>query len=307
MTGKVTLVGAGPGDPELLTLRAARVLGNADVVLYDALCDPRVLDLCPKAKRLYVGKRSGRPHLAQETISALLVRFAKRGLSVVRLKAGDPFVFGRGREEVDHVQAAGIEVDVVPGVTSAFAAPLAAGIPVTHRGVARGVLVVSAVPEEAWKSLVPKNIGEPVTWVFLMGASRRGTIARTFLESGYPRDLGAALILAATTRHERVYRLDLGALEALELLPHERDLPGVIVLGDVTRLSDVGSLGAAAAPASQRSVVQARRASPRRSAPEVRVSDEPVALPRSGPSGAAAALRAPDWFRAVSLKKGGVA
>ena len=108
MSGRVTLVGAGPGDPDLLTVRAVKALGLADVVLYDALCDARVFALCPNAKRLYVGKRNRRHALPQETISALLVRFAKRGLRVVRLKAGDPFVFGRGREEVDHVQAFGI-------------------------------------------------------------------------------------------------------------------------------------------------------------------------------------------------------
>jgi uroporphyrin-III C-methyltransferase len=239
VSGRVTLVGAGPGDPDLLTVRAVKALGLADVVLYDALCDARVFELCPNAKRLYVGKRNRRHALPQETISALLVRFAKRGLQVVRLKAGDPFVFGRGREEVDHVQAFGIPVDVVPGITSAFAAPLAAGIPVTHRGVSRGVLVVSAVPEEPWKALSARNVGEPFTWVFLMGVERRETIARTFLANGYSEDLGVALLLAATTKDERVYRLSLKELPDLVLPPHERDLPGVLVMGDVTRMGDV--------------------------------------------------------------------
>lgn len=241
--GRVTLVGAGPGDPDLLTVRAARALGAADVVLFDALCDTRVLELCPRAKRFYVGKRRGKPSLSQETISKLLVRFARRGLHVVRLKAGDPFVFGRGGEEVAYVQDAGIEVDVVPGVTSAFAAPLFAGIPVTHREVSRSVVVVSAVPEAPMWSLAEKLVGEPTTWVVLMGMAARARISRTFRSLGHPDSLGVAVVLAASTLRERIYRTTLEGLAELELDPEDRDLPGVLVMGDVTRLGELRESG----------------------------------------------------------------
>jgi uroporphyrin-III C-methyltransferase len=240
----VTLVGAGPGDPDLLTVRAARALGSADVVLFDALCDARVLELCPRAKRCYVGKRRGKPSLTQGTISKLLVRFARRGLDVVRLKAGDPFVFGRGGEEVAYVQDAGIDVDVVPGVTSAFAAPLVAGIPVTHREVSRSVVVVSAVPEAPMWSLAEKLVGEPTTWVVLMGMAARARISRTFRSLGHPDSLGVAVVLAASTLRERVYRTTLAGLAELEIEPEDRDLPGVLVMGDVTRLGELRESGA---------------------------------------------------------------
>jgi len=236
--GRVTLVGAGPGDPDLLTVRAVRALEDADVVLFDALCDPRLLALCPRAKRLYVGKRAGRAHVKQETIGRLLVRYARRGLAVVRLKAGDPFVFGRGGEEVLHVQSAGFPVEVVPGLTSAFAAPLAAGIPVTHREVSRGVLVMTAVPDDGWRALVGATVGAKLTWVFLMGVERRSVIARAFLDAGHSPDLGAALVFSASTPEESSRRLLLADLEVAPLAPHERGLPGVLVLGDVTRIGE---------------------------------------------------------------------
>ncbi len=241
--GRVTLVGAGPGDPDLLTVRAARALASADVVLFDALCDARVLELCPRAKRFYVGKRGGKPSLSQETISKLLVRYARRGLEVVRLKAGDPFVFGRGGEEVAYVQAAGIEVDVVPGITSAFAAPLVAGIPVTHREVSRSVVVVSAVPEAPMWSLAEKLVGEPTTWVVLMGMAARARISRTFRSLGHPHTLGVAVVLAASTLRERIYRTTLAGLADLELEPEDHELPGVLVIGDVTRLGELRESG----------------------------------------------------------------
>src|SRR4029079_5012737 len=133
--GHVSLVGAGPGDPELLTRKALLRLRRADLVLYDALVDERVLALARRAQRFFVGKRAGRHALSQEDIHAVMIRAAKRGRRVVRLKGGDPFVFGRCGEEGAALQAAGVPFDIVPGVTSAFAAPAAAGIPVTHRGL----------------------------------------------------------------------------------------------------------------------------------------------------------------------------
>src|SRR5262249_23081210 len=135
MTGFVSLVGAGPGAADLLTLKAARLLAEADLVLYDALVSPEVLDLAPRAQRFFVGKRARRKAMAQETIHWLMIRAARQGKRVVRLKCGDPFVFGRGGEEALALTRAGIPFEVVPGVSSAVAAPALAGIPVTHRGV----------------------------------------------------------------------------------------------------------------------------------------------------------------------------
>src|SRR6478609_382246 len=136
MIGHVSLVGAGPGDPELLTRCAVTRLRRANLVLYDALVDARVLRLARRAQKFFVGKRAGRHALTQEGINALMIRAARRGRRVVRLKGGDPFVFGRGGEEALALEAAGVTYDVVPGVSNAIAAPALAGIPVTHRGMA---------------------------------------------------------------------------------------------------------------------------------------------------------------------------
>ncbi|HET9314120.1 MAG TPA: uroporphyrinogen-III C-methyltransferase, partial [Vicinamibacteria bacterium] len=143
MSGFVWLVGAGPGDPDLLTRRAARVLGEADLVLYDALVSQAALELAPRAQRFPVGKRAGRPSVDQETIHRLMITAARRGRRVVRLKGGDPFVCGRGGEEALALRAAGVPFEVVPGISSAVAAPAAAGIPVTHRGLASAFVVVA--------------------------------------------------------------------------------------------------------------------------------------------------------------------
>ena len=148
--GFVSLVGAGPGDPQLLTRAAYDRLERAELVLYDALVSQDVLALAPRAQRFYVGKRAGRTSMSQETINRLLVRAARRGRRVVRLKAGDPFVFGRGGEEALALDAAGVPFEVVPGVTAAIAAPALAGIPVTHRGAASAFVTVSGHDERAW-------------------------------------------------------------------------------------------------------------------------------------------------------------
>ena len=142
--GIVSLVGAGPGDPELLTLRAMRCLQRAEVVVYDRLIDPRILDHAPaRAQRIFVGKAAGRASMSQRDIEAVLIKHALEGRDVVRLKGGDPFLFGRGGEEVEALTAAGIPYDVVPGVSSALAVPASAGIPVTHRRLASSVTVIT--------------------------------------------------------------------------------------------------------------------------------------------------------------------
>src|SRR5436190_21764720 len=150
MIGSVTLVGAGPGDPELLTLKAVRRLEEADLVLYDALVDPETLGYAARARRFFVGKRAGRPAIRQDAINRLMIREARRGHKVVRLKCGDPFVFGRGGEEALALAAAGLPCEVIPWISSAIAVPLMAGIPVTHRGVASAFLVVAGHAESAY-------------------------------------------------------------------------------------------------------------------------------------------------------------
>src|SRR5436305_740646 len=143
MTGFVSLVGAGPGDPSLLTRAAVQRLRRADLVLYDALVSPESLAIARRARRFPVGKRAGRPSMSQETIHTLMIRAARRGLRVVRLKGGDPFVFGRGGEEAAALRAAGVSYEIVPGVTAALGAAACAGIPLTHRDYASGVAFIT--------------------------------------------------------------------------------------------------------------------------------------------------------------------
>ncbi len=186
MKGHVSLVGAGPGDPGLLTRTAVVRLRAADLVLYDALVDERVLRIARRAQRFFVGKRAGRHALSQDEIHAVMIRAAKRGRRVVRLKGGDPFVFGRGGEEALALRAAGVPFDVVPGVTSAFAAPAAAGIPVTHRGLSAAFLVVSGHDEDVFASAVGALEPNGVTLVVLMGVGRRAALARRLIDRGWP-------------------------------------------------------------------------------------------------------------------------
>jgi uroporphyrin-III C-methyltransferase len=236
-TGRVFLVGAGPGDPELLTLRAARVLAGADIVFYDALVDRRVLGLARRAEHIDVGKRSGRHAVGQRTIEELLVDGARAGLDVVRLKAGDPFVFGRGGEEALACEAAGVPVLVVPGVSSALAGPAAAGIPVTHRGLAGGVLVLTAQPAEHYRRILTAIEPGSVTVVLLMALAARAAIARDLELAGWPRELPAAIVLGASTPRQWSWIGRLGELGEAELPADRADLPGLLVLGPTVALA----------------------------------------------------------------------
>ena len=203
----MSLVGAGPGDPGLLTRKAIARLRAADLVLYDALIDERILRYARHAQRFFVGKRAGRHAMTQDRINALMIRAARRGRRVVRLKGGDPFVFGRGGEEALALAAAGVRCDVVPGITSAIAAPALAGIPVTHRGVASAFLVVSGHDEHAFGPTVAGVAPNGVTLVVLMGV---GTHRRAGRPSGRQR-LGARHArgrrrLDASTAVQRAWR-----------------------------------------------------------------------------------------------------
>ncbi len=251
MTGFVSLVGAGPGDPELLTLRALRRLRDADLVLNDALVQSELLELAPKAQRFYVGKRAGRHSIDQDGIHRLMVRAARRGQRVVRLKCGDPFVLGRGGEEALALEDAGVAYEVVPGISSALAAPALAGIPVTHRGLAAGFAVVSGHAESAYGPILDGITPGTLTVVVLMGVRTRGAIATRLIERGWAATTRAAIVHGASHPGSHTW---LGDLEGLSGAAVATDLPGVLVIGDVVALATQ----IAAAPASTEPVLAER-------------------------------------------------
>jgi len=233
--GHVSLVGAGPGDPGLLTRTAVARLRAADLVLYDALVDERILDYARRAQRFYVGKRAGKHVMTQTAIHALLVRAARRGKRVVRLKGGDPFVFGRGGEEALALQHAGVSYDIVPGVTSAIAAPASAGIPVTHRGISSAFLVVSGHEEDAFHAAIGALQPNGVTLVVLMGLGRSVPIACHLIDRGWRRSTPAAVIVDATRPEQQVWRGTLDQL-AEDAVTIDGCGAGTIVVGDVVAL-----------------------------------------------------------------------
>jgi uroporphyrin-III C-methyltransferase len=236
--GTVYLVGAGPGDPDLLTLRAARLLGQAGLVVHDGLVDPAILALAPpEAKLISVAKSRARHTLPQHEINALLVREALAGRDVVRLKGGDPLVFGRGGEEAEACRAAGVPVEVVPGVTSALGAAAAAQIPLTHRDHASVVSFVAGqckgLTEQDWAGLA----GKGRTLVIFMGVKTAPQIAEKLMEDGLAPDMSLAVIENAARPNMRVLRGPLAALPQLVETQRVKS-PALIVIGEVTRESD---------------------------------------------------------------------
>jgi len=236
--GLVSIVGAGPGDPGLLTRRAAARLRAADVVLHDALVPPELLELAPRAHRFPVGKRAGKPSISQRAIEGLLIRAARSGKRVVRLKCGDPFVFGRGGEEAMALAEAGVPFEVVPGVSTAIAAPALAGIPVTHRGTSAGFAVVSGHSERVYGPLLDGLAPGSLSIVVLMGLGHRGAIASHLVARGWSRSTPAAIVLGASSRSAFTWRGELEALGSAEL-PDE-GAPGTLVIGAVAAL-DISS------------------------------------------------------------------
>ncbi len=237
MSGKVYLVGAGPGDPKLITLRGAELLREADVVVYDRLASPALLELAqPQTERVYVGKEPGRAAMLQGAIDALLVERARRGETVVRLKGGDPFVFGRGGEEALACARAGVVFEVVPGVSAAVAAPAAAGIPVTHRGIAQSFAVVTgstAHGDEVDLSAVATAVD---TLVILMAAGKLAETCLTLIDAGRREDEPAAIIQWATTPEQRSV---VGTLADLPALARAAAIgpPATLVVGGVASLA----------------------------------------------------------------------
>jgi len=237
--GTVWLVGAGPGDPGLLTLLAAHALAQADVVVYDALVDPRIVALArADARQLFAGKRGGKPSPKQPDISAQLVRLARQGQRVLRLKGGDPFVFGRGGEEALALVAAGVPFRVVPGITAGLGGPAYAGIPTTHRAVNAAVTLVTGHGTEGdlpdgldWTALAR---GAPVL-VLYMALKHLDAIAHRLIEGGRGVDEAVAVIAHATTPRQQVVETTLGTCVA-DVARARIEPPAVIVVGGVVRL-----------------------------------------------------------------------
>ena len=235
--GLVSLVGAGPGDPELLTLRAVSRLQAADLVLYDALVDRAALRHAPRARWAYVGKRAGRHSISQETIERVMIRRALRGERIVRLKCGDPFVFGRGGEDALALAASGVPCEVVPGVSSAVAGPALCGIPVTHRGLASAFLVVSGHSEAAFGPALCSLAPGAATIVVLMGLATRDAIAAVLLSKGWDSQTPAAVVLSASTPESCSWRGTLGTLGGCALPGLNPDSPGVLVIGPTVAIA----------------------------------------------------------------------
>lgn len=236
MSGFVSLIGAGPGDPDLLTQKAVRRLRDADVVLADALVSSQVRALAPRADWIAVGKRGGGEQTPQEAITRQLIDSAAAGLRVVRLKGGDPFVLGRGGEEALALIAAGIAFEVVPGVTAAVSAPALAGIPVTHRGLSSGFIVLTGSNRDVTDRVLASIPPGWLTLVVLMSVGSRASLVTRALQHGWPAWTPAALILDAATPRMWVWRGPLGELATLDIPAVLADAPGTIVIGEVAAL-----------------------------------------------------------------------
>ncbi|NPA12497.1 MAG: uroporphyrinogen-III C-methyltransferase [Aquificae bacterium] len=235
--GKVYIVGAGPGDPELLTVKAYKLIQNADVILYDRLINSEILfNAKPGCQLVYVGKEDGKHILEQDKINFLLYEFATKNDVVVRLKGGDPFVFGRGGEEAIFLKEKGIPYEVVPGITSAISVPMYAGVPVTHRGVASSFAVITGhgskgqFPDINWNALAGID-----TLVFLMGVSNREKIAQNLINAGKDPKTPVIFIEKGTTKEQKeiVSTLQEVAEGKTKVYP-----PAIFLIGDVVNLKD---------------------------------------------------------------------
>jgi len=249
--GRVSLVGAGPGAVDLLTIRGQRLLAQADVVVYDDLANAELLDFCPdEARRIYVGKRGGRRSLPQEQITQILVSEALKGLHVVRLKGGDPLVFGRGGEEIAVLAEAGIFYEIVPGVTAAVAAGASIGVPLTHRKHASAVVFVTGhecagkeqeQPECAGRGGVnwPALAASGATLCIYMGVRRLGEIVGKLIDGGAKGSTPVAIVANATLRNQEVHTTTLA--EAVLYAERLKGKPSLIIVGEVARLANIGS------------------------------------------------------------------
>jgi uroporphyrin-III C-methyltransferase len=236
MKGKVYLVGAGPGDPELLTVKALHLLQNAEAVLYDDLVSDEVLQLIPRTAQVHnVGKRAGAKKIEQEEINFLMIAQAVRGMNVIRLKSGDPLIFGRAGEEIEALRRAGIEHEIVPGVTSAFGAAASVQIPLTHRHISSALVFITAQQasqsEEAdWSKLV----GSGATLVIYMPGKNYAALATKLTAAGLAAETPCAIVSRATTPHQRTHVTTIENLAQSPQLPS----PTLLVVGEVVRFAD---------------------------------------------------------------------
>ena len=248
MTGKVFLIGAGPGDAELITLKAVKALQTADVVLLDDLVSRDLLQHAPQARVIEVGKRGGCKSTPQHFINRMMVALAEQGQSVARLKGGDPFLFGRGGEEMLALRGAGIPVEVIPGVTSGTAVPASIGIPVTHREFTHGVTFVTGHTQNGdspnWQALVDSRM----TLVIYMGMKHLSSIVSDLLAAGVPADMPVAAIQQGTMPEQRQV---ISLLHMLPMAIKQEGLssPTIIVVGEVVRLAHGTGLADALAAA----------------------------------------------------------
>jgi uroporphyrin-III C-methyltransferase len=240
MKGKVYLVGAGPGDPELLTMKALRLLQTADAVLHDDLVAPEILRLIPSTAQVHnVGKRCGKKKILQGEINYLMIALASSGHRVVRLKSGDPLIFGRAGEELESLRGAGIQCEIVPGVTSAFGAAAAAQIPLTHRRASSALVLITAhQAADSEGSNWSKLAGSGATLVIYMPGQNYSEVAAKLKSAGLSSETPCAIVSRATTSQQRTYRTTVAELAAVEQLA----APTLLVVGEVVRFTDAASL-----------------------------------------------------------------
>lgn len=235
-TGKVYITGAGPGDPELITVKGLRIISQADVIVYDRLANPELLANSPEdSEHIYVGKRPGKPSVPQEQINRILIAKAREGKQVVRLKGGDPFIFGRGGEECEALAAGNIPFEVIPGISSAISAPAYAGIPLTHRDYARSFAVVTGHTRNGTDHLQNwKHLAHVDTLVILMGLKNLPTIVHTLMALGKPAEIPVSVIEKATHADQRLVTATLATIE--EEAKHLSS-PATIIVGELASMS----------------------------------------------------------------------
>lgn len=236
--GHVWLAGAGPGHPRYLTLEVADALSKADSIVYDALVSPEVLALAEGAELHFAGKRGGKPSATQENITASLIELARAGKKVLRLKGGDPFVFGRGGEEAEALVRAGVPFRILPGMTSSLAALASARIPATMRGISRSITLATGHAAGTdddldWRALA--KVGEPI--IVYMGVRMIGEISRLLMEGGLSPETPTAVLMSATTPDERLLVATLATVEA-EIERQNFNAPALIIIGDIVSMRD---------------------------------------------------------------------